>query len=152
MRERHAVSMECRCPGLHALCLTVVVVLTGCTGLLVDDDVAVLPRIVTTEGRVLVVRESVYFVAESDMLLEPGDRVVTLGDAEATVQYLLLDESGLPAGELCRIALSADAVLDIEDRRDCERGPEITTAAAADIESPLPVVDEAPIEPVADDD
>lgn len=142
--------MVCRQPALPALWLSVVVLLGGCAGLLVDEDVAVLPRIEMTAGRVLVVRDTVYFVAEPDMLLEPGDRVVTLGNAEAAVQYLRLDEEGFPVSELCRIELPADAILDVEDRRDCERGPVVANETEQNDEA-LPVVDEDPAEPAADD-
>jgi len=82
-------------------------------------DTTVQPRIMQTNGRVLLVRDNVYFVAEPDMVLQPGDRLLSLADARATVQYQLIDTAEAEVGELCQINLVADEELLIQGRQDC---------------------------------
>jgi UDP-N-acetylglucosamine 2-epimerase len=82
-------------------------------------DATVQPRIAQTTGRVLLVRDSVYFVAEPDMVLQPGDRLLSLAEAHATVQYQLIDAAEAEVGELCQINLVADEELLIQGRQDC---------------------------------
>jgi hypothetical protein len=70
-------------------------------------------------GRVLVIRDTAYFVADVDSELSLGDRIVTMDQAEALLQFTQTDEQGEALGEACQRRLPASAHIILQGYRDC---------------------------------
>ncbi|MCB1715387.1 MAG: hypothetical protein KDK04_08645 [Candidatus Competibacteraceae bacterium] len=70
-------------------------------------------------GRVLVTRDTAYFVASPDTGLEVGDRVVSMDNAEALLLFTQTDEQGELLGEPCQLRLPASAQITLQSYRDC---------------------------------
>ena len=72
-----------------------------------------------TSGRVLVIRDEVYVIAQPGLELQSGDRVVTREEASAGIRYLQVDEAGEPIAEICDLTVPAAHQLEIGDATDC---------------------------------
>lgn len=90
--------------------------ISGCAGPLFTPDG---PGIALEQasGRVLVIRDAVYVIAQPGLVLQPGDRVVTREDAEAVIRYRPSDEAGEAGG--CVLAVPPAHQLVIGDATDC---------------------------------
>lgn len=115
------------------------VLLAGCAFLgLPEGPVGVsLARI---DGRVLMVRDTVYVDAQPGMRLEVGDQVVTLDGAEAELRYVLLGDQGQEQAEVCRVPVSPDSEFTVTGRTDCGTGAESPDDSEATVPEPASVL------------
>ncbi len=95
--------------------------LSACVSMPHDTVMAVQARVEQVNGRVLLVRDNIYFEVEPDMDLQLGDRLLSLADASATVQYYQVDETDQVVAELCQIRLAAREEWSVQGREDCDR-------------------------------
>lgn len=70
-------------------------------------------------GRVLVIRDAVYVIAQPGLALQSGDRVVTREGAEALIRYRPADETDAAVAETCTLAVPPAHQLVIGDATDC---------------------------------
>ena len=104
-----------------SLFLASLLLLSGCETLPLASGPQGTPHFALEEvnGRVLVTRGSVYFVASAEQELEVGDRVVSMENAEALLVFSQTDEQGEPIGEECQLRLPASAQITLESYADC---------------------------------
>lgn len=100
--------------------LVTLIGLAGCASVPQDTAVAVQAQVEQVSGRVLLVRDNVYFEAEPGMDLQPGDRLLSLANASATVQYHQVDAADEVIGELCQVRLEASKEWLVQGREDCD--------------------------------
>lgn len=113
--------MRWRSATVHCALWAGTVFLAGCANLplvLVPEGT---PHFALEEvnGRVLVTRGTAYFVASPDTLLEVGDRVVSMDNAEALLLFTQTDAQDEPLGEPCQLRLPASAQITLQSYRDC---------------------------------
>ncbi len=71
-------------------------------------------------GRVLVIREDVYVTGWTGMVLQPGDRIVTMEQAVAEIDYRGSDRSDEPV--ICTLELPESQQLTVGGLGDCRTG------------------------------
>ena len=97
------------------------VFLAGCANLQLALTPEGTPHFALEEinGRILVIREEAYFVANLDTVLQVNDRIVSMGDSEALLQFTQTNERDEPLGEACQLRLPAAAQITLTSYRDC---------------------------------
>lgn len=90
-------------------------------------------RISLTEhsGRVLVIRDTAYVVAQPGIEVAAGDRVATMARASAVLNYTALDEQGAETDASCQVTVPANAVLTVTGSNDCA-SPDLATRVSTE--------------------
>lgn len=70
-------------------------------------------------GRVLVIRDSNYAVATPSYQLDVGDRVISMDDAEALINFTITDEDGKELASPCQLRLPSAAQITLQSYNDC---------------------------------